>query len=71
MTDAQTTVTMLSSATFAAVAAFSALQAHGMAVDHAKRANPTVYLAGDSTMAKMGSPIDGRFSLNSPVLNIT
>ena len=27
----------------------------------AKRATPTVYLAGDSTMAKTSNPLDGEF----------
>jgi hypothetical protein len=51
---------MISPATLVTVAALSALQVHGLAVDLVGRATPTVYLAGDSTMAKMGTPIDGK-----------
>lgn len=34
--------------------------AHGTPVEVARRATPTVYLAGDSTMAKTGNPHMGK-----------
>lgn len=37
-------------------------------IDTAKRATPTVYLAGDSTMAKTSAPHDGGPSIPLSVL---
>lgn len=59
LADTKRTIIMLYSSTFLSVAALSALQVHGMAEALAERATPAVYLAGDRTMARMDSPIDG------------
>jgi rhamnogalacturonan acetylesterase len=43
------------------VTGLAAAGAHGSPVEVARRATPTVYLAGDSTMAKTGSGLMGKY----------
>jgi rhamnogalacturonan acetylesterase len=49
-----------------AVAGLAAVGVHGTPVELAQRATPTVYLAGDSTMAKTGGLLMGTWHTPSP-----
>ena len=53
---------MLSHLTLLVAALAAGVQATPQPVDVAKRATPTVYLAGDSTMAKTSNGLDGELS---------